>query len=398
MGFKKSLKEREVATPQQTLTQHLNMEGKTRQTDGDVSPTETNLHHASSNTSSHTHDRVVHEKPLVKEPKGGIMGALSKLGDIPEYGVRGGKLQGKALNWSIGFIASTGFLMFGYDQGVMSGLLTLDDFQRSIPLMAPFVTYNPLCFIGDPIDGVRDPEQCQGTANTQAAAVAIYQIGCFLGSLLVLFYGDAWGRRSSTFWGSWVMILGTVFQAVAMEPGSYALMIVGRVVGGIGNGIVTSTIPTWQSECAKPEQRGMLIMLSGAIIAGGISLSYWTVYGFYWLSGTVRWRFPIAFQSFFTLLVIAGLLFLPDSPRWLLMKGRTDEARDVIARLKGLPEDHPEVVAEVKSIDEALRVQNSGGGFKFRELLTNGPSQNLRRTLVAMTAQFFQQIGGINRE
>lgn len=102
------------------------------------------------------------------------------------------------------------------------------------------------------------------------------------------------------------------------------------------------------------------------------------------------------FQSFFTLLVIWGLLYLPDSPRWLAMKGRLHEMREVTSRLIGKPMDDEEVEAEISDIMAALEVQSRGGGFKFRELLTNGPSQNLRRTLLGMTAQFFQQICGIN--
>lgn len=89
-----------------------------------------------------------------------------------------------------------------------------------------------------------------------------------------------------------------------------------------------------------------------------------------------------------------GLLFLPDTPRWLLMHGRKAEAQDVTARLLGLPEDHKDVKEEMESIEAALRVQNSSGGFKFREMLTGGPSQNLRRTVLGVVAQFFQQITG----
>lgn len=66
------------------------------------------------------------------------------------------------------------------------------------------------------------------------------------------------------------MIIGTAFQAAA---NGYALFVVGRVVGGIGNGMCTSTIPTWQSECARPENRGVLISLSGALISGGVMVS-----------------------------------------------------------------------------------------------------------------------------
>lgn len=143
-----------------------------------------------------------------------------------------------------GTISAMAFLMFGYDQGVMSALLTLDSFQRSLPLMTPFTAGNTLC---------SEPGMCLGSPSIQAAAVAIYQIGCFIGSILVLFYGERWGRRSSTLYGSFWMIVGTAFQAAAAGGAntSYALFVVGRVIGGIGNGVVTSSVPTYQAECAK---------------------------------------------------------------------------------------------------------------------------------------------------
>lgn len=137
-------------------------------------------------------------------------------------------------------------------------------------------------------------------------------------------------------------------------------------------------------------------MLSGALISGGIMIAYWIDYGFYFLEGSVRWRFPVAFQSFFTIIVMIGLLYLPDSPRWLVMRGREDEARYVTSRLLNKPESDPDVQEEMNLIIEALEAQSKGGKFEMRELLTSGPSQNLRRTIIAITAQFFQQICGIN--
>ncbi|KAF4978253.1 hypothetical protein FZEAL_5359 [Fusarium zealandicum] len=212
----------------------------------------------------------------VNEPQNqsGFMSTFSRLGDLPEWKIRGKHLQGVALNWSIGFIASCGFLMFGYDQGVLSALLTLPDYQKNLVLMTPRDGNNPLCWLDYPTNEQPDPSQRTGDHNTQAAGVAVYQIGSF--NVL----------------GSPIMIIGTVMQAAAHEYGFFAT---GRIVGGVGNSMVTSTNPTWQSECARAHQRGFLIMLSGALISGGIMIAYWVDYGFYFLAGSIRWRFPVAF-------------------------------------------------------------------------------------------------------
>ncbi|KAL5383906.1 hypothetical protein DPSP01_005706 [Paraphaeosphaeria sporulosa] len=249
-------------------------------------------------SSPNTHNEFAH----------GIWGAFSKLGNLLEWGVPGkGPLRGSALKTFVSWLASMAFLMFGYGQGVMSGLLTLDDFQRHFPLMTPLSRANNLCWLDAPANTIRDESMCTGDPNTQAAAVALYQVGCFLGTVLILFYGEAWGRKSSTSWGSFIMIVGTIFQVVAGgvnggDAGAYAALVVGMIVGGVGNGVVTSNeaIPTWQSECAKLEKRGRVIITSGAIIVAGIMVSYWVGYGFYFLPAgnsysSVRWRFPVIF-------------------------------------------------------------------------------------------------------
>ncbi|USW57882.1 Putative major facilitator, sugar transporter, major facilitator superfamily [Septoria linicola] len=308
--------------------------------------------------------------------------------EIPEFA----KLSGPTLSHSMSLILGCAFLMFGYDQGVLSAIRTLDSFEGSIPLMTPRTTPNDLCWI----DGDRsqpDPAQCTGDPNTQAAGVAVYLIGCFLGAVVVLFYGEGWGRKSTTFWGSAIMIVGTVFQAATFGYGPF---VAGRVIGAIGNGMVTSTMPTWQSECARPERRGLVIILSGALIVSGVMVAYWTNYGVYFLEGSVRWRFPIAFQSFFTILVMMGLFVVPDSHCWLASRGRMAEAHDILARLRGRDLDDADVKLELQNIKKSLEVQNLGDGFKMGELLTNGPSQSLRRTLLGVAGQFFQQFTGIN--
>merc|ERR1711988_2048478 len=80
----------------------------------------------------------------------GWRGTISKMGNLPEWKFGKKKLQGKPLNISIAWAAACGFLMFGYDQGVLSALLTLNDFQKSLPLMTPRSRANDLCWLDAP--------------------------------------------------------------------------------------------------------------------------------------------------------------------------------------------------------------------------------------------------------
>ncbi|KAI9321300.1 general substrate transporter [Dichotomocladium elegans] len=301
---------------------------------------------------------------------------------LPELKVqRGKKLHGKALNRAIGFVAGAGF-MFGYDQGVMSSLLTLEDFERQFPTATPYLQSDDVC---------KEDGQCTGSPSLQSNMVSIYQLGCLLGAILILFYGDRLGRRSSTFWGTLIIIAGTIIQAAA---NSYGLLCFSRIFTGVGNGMVTSTIPTWQSECAKPKDRGYLIMNEGMLIGFGIMVSYWIDYGFYFATGSIRWRFPIAFQALFALVVLSGIFILPDSPRWLLKKNYVNEARDVIARLKGVDINDELVAEEVAILEHTLSLESQK--FSWREFWVHGKVQHFRRMLLGVIAQAMQQYCGIN--
>ena len=77
------------------------------------------------------------------------------------------------------------------------------------------------------------------------------------------------------------------------------------------------------------------------MITGGICFSYWLDFGFSFLDpNTIAWRFPIGFQIFFAVVILLFILELPESPRWLVLKGKEDEALTVLAALNNLPEDN----------------------------------------------------------
>lgn len=110
-----------------------------------------------------------------------------------------------------------------------------------------------------------------------------------------------------------MLTLGVIIQVTAY-PGHVPLaqFIVGRVITGIGNGMNTSTIPNYQAECSRTSNRGLLICIEGATIAFGTLIAYWTDFGSSYGPDNLTWRFPIAFQIVFGLLIIFRVFFLPE--------------------------------------------------------------------------------------
>ncbi len=205
--------------------------------------------------------------------------------------------------------------------------------------------------------------------------MAAYNVGCFLGSIACIWVGDILGRRKTIFAGTSIMIIGAVLQCSAFSLGHF---VAGRVITGFGNGFNTSTVPTWQSETSKSHRRGQLVMIEGALITGGICLSYWLDFGFSFLDPSeIAWRFPIAFQIVFALIIIAFILELPESPRWLILKGKEDEALTVLAALSDLPADDPYIYGEFSAIKDTVLEMAQG---KFRDLFANNENRHLHRT------------------
>ncbi|KAL5450511.1 hypothetical protein PMIN06_006539 [Paraphaeosphaeria minitans] len=281
--------------------------------------------------------------------------------------------SGRGLRVLVSIVCTTGFLLFGYDQGVMSGIIAAD----------PFNDYFP---------------ETKDDATWQGFVTAIYEIGCLLGAIIVLVGGDFLGRRRGMICGAATMILGVIIQVTATKGHkATAHFIIGRVVTGVGNGMNTSTIPTYQAECSSTKNRGLLICIQGGIIAFGTLIAYWVDFGCQYGPDDLTWRFPIAFQIVFGLVVLVVPFWLPESPRWLLTRDRADEATKVVAALRGLPTDHEETMLQISIIVDSIRASGHHGGITpFSALFTGGKTQHFRRMMLGASSQLFQQVGGCN--
>ena len=276
-------------------------------------------------------------------------------------------LEGGWLTAAITFSTGTGFLLFGYDQGVFGGIIGNDDFEKTFQSPSPMV-------IGQ--------------------ITATYDLGCFFGAILAMVFGDRYGRRKSIFVGCTILTIGAVLQTAAY---GVPQMIVGRFIAGLGNGINTTTIPVWQSETSQPKHRGLLVVLQLALNQLGNVTAQWLNFGMGYIPWKpVSWRFPLAFQIFYTLATIIMLPWLPDSPRWLIQKGRYEEARTIVARLLAKPTDDTEVKGLYENIVRNTEHELEVSKVSWRALLSNDRLQTTRRVILGAGTQFMQQWGGIN--
>ncbi|THW02768.1 hexose carrier protein, partial [Aureobasidium pullulans] len=224
--------------------------------------------------------------------------------------------------------------------------------------------------------------------------VSTYTLGCIAGAILILFIGDILGRRRSIAMACVLLTIGGILQAT-----SYTLphMIVGRILSGFGIGINTTTIPMWQSETCKPSLRGKLVAVELTMLVFGFVITNWMNFGFTYLPDhSVSWRFPLGFQSLLAMGTMALLPFLAESPRWLCLVNRPEEAKKSLARMLAKSLDDEAVAIYLKTIIDTIEREKSDGTVGWREVFSNKEQQTFRRICLGAGVNFMQQMGGVN--
>lgn len=226
------------------------------------------------------------------------------------------------------------------------------------------------------------------------ALVALYEIGCMFGALSTGRLGDMLGRKNTIRVGCTILIIGAILQTATQN---LAMTIVARIITGIGNGMNTATVPVYQSEISPPVGRGAHVCFECALIVVGVGIAYWLEFGLHFVAGEFAWRFPLAFQNVFGLVLIAGTFILPESPRWLVAHGKDEEAIDVLSRLWTEGDvNHPRCIAEYEEIKEGVELEKREMISSYKDLFSKGKFNNRKRVLLGMLSQIIQQLGGIN--
>lgn len=140
-----------------------------------------------------------------------------------------------------------------------------------------------------------------------------------------------------------------------------------------------------------------MVLLEGWFAIGGIVLATWLEFGLFYVSNnSVSWRFPIAFQALFALVVVLCIPFLPESPRWLARSGRMEEAAEVLSRLEDVSVDSEHVAQELEIIRQSLFLDETDESSVSSSPFALTKNCHLQRTLIAITVNILAQMTGVN--
>ncbi|EXJ61608.1 hypothetical protein A1O7_02036 [Cladophialophora yegresii CBS 114405] len=309
-----------------------------------------------------------------------------------------GKAGPQALvrNWRVfltACFACIGGLLYGYNQGVFSGVLTMNAFNRHMG------------------DYTRDQSK-------KGWLTSILELGAWTGTLYSGFLAEIISRKYAIIVNTCVFIIGVVVQCTAVSAGHSAIL-GGRFIVGMGVGSLSMIVPMYVAECSPPELRGLLIGMQQFAIEFGIMVSFWIDYGTNYIGGTgdtqseAAWLVPLALQLFPALILLVGMVWMPFTPRWLLHHGREEEARRTLATLRSLPIDSELIELEFLEIKAQSMFEKRSVAANFPHLAEQTATNTIklqfvaigslfktmpmfRRVIVATVTMFFQQWTGIN--
>jgi SP family arabinose:H+ symporter-like MFS transporter len=260
-------------------------------------------------------------------------------------------LRGRPYCFLVAFVAAVGGFLFGYDLTVMGGanVYLRDQFAMS-----------------DSVFGF-----------TTASAT----IGCVIGPMFAGWMCDRYGRRSTLLIACALLGAGSVLTAL---PRSLVVFNLFRIVGGIGVGLCSVASPMYTNELAPPRFRGGLgFMYQLAIVVGAVAAAAVTWRLAKSLPADVGWRWMFGSELLFVVLFAGLLTWIPESPRWLAERGRTEAAEAVLSRIEG----SEFAQAEIAMIRQSVAAESGS----FRELLEPGLRKAL---LVGLGLAFFNNYTG----
>ncbi|KAI0465497.1 high affinity glucose transporter [Komagataella kurtzmanii] len=266
--------------------------------------------------------------------------------------------------YAIAITATVSGLMFGFDISSVSSFVSQDHYRN---------------YFNRP------------DSLTQGGITASMAGGSFLGSLFSSDFQDIFGRRVALHMCSVLWIIGAILQCAAQNQG---MLIAGRLISGIGVGFGSASAPVYCSEVAPAKIRGMIGGLFQFSVTVGIMIMFYIGYGCHYIDGVASFRLAWGLQMVPGLILLVGVFFLPESPRWLANHNRWEDAVKVIANVvaKG-DRENADVRLQLDEVQEQLLIDKDASDFGYLDLFKK---DCIKRTFIGVSAQVWQQLCGIN--
>lgn len=224
------------------------------------------------------------------------------------------------------------------------------------------------------------------SSNQQGIYVACILLASSLSSLLSGHVADAISRKYGILTSAVLSLVGTATSASAPN---FAALIVARLITGIGLGQAVAVTTVYLIEIAPKNIRGVTTCMLQTYVVIGVTVGYFVCFGSQNLEGSMAWRIPFILQSGVSVTLAAGMMFLPFSPRWLCQKGRVDEARQVLSKMRRWAA----VESEMEEIQAGISTHEHGESTKWVEMFHR---RYIGRTLLGIFIMSFQQLTGVS--
>ncbi|KAK6851125.1 hypothetical protein PG990_007985 [Apiospora arundinis] len=270
----------------------------------------------------------------------------------------------------VGVFASVGSILYGYDLGVIAGVVGSQVYKDR---------FSPGMPDGDPV--------------RNGAVVSLFTGGAFFGAFFAGPSGDWFGRRWTIFIGSIIFILGGGLQTGAQ---SYEYLYAGRAMAGLGVGFLTMIIPVYQGEICHPSIRGRVTGLQQFMLGIGALVATWLTWGTNVnLHDERQWRIPLGIQIIPAVILAALIFIFPESPRWLIDHKQPELGLHTLARLHANGNINDAwVQAEYAQIQETINFEHEHEAKSYLELFTNKSA--FRRLFLAVALQASVQMTGVS--
>ncbi len=273
-------------------------------------------------------------------------------------------------------LVAFGSFIFGWDTGTISGFVNDQDFIRRFGKINPSTNAYELSDL------------------RTGLIVSIFNIGCAFGGLFLSKTGDYWGRKKGLFITMIVYIVGIVIQM--SSAWSWIQYFVGRIVAGLAVGSISVLCPMFISETAPKAIRGALVSSYQLMVTAGIFIGYCVDYGVYHnFTDSRQWRIPLGLGFLWALLMITGMAFMPESPRYLVSIGYPEHAKVSISKINGTPTRSDFTIKECRAIENSVQMEKEIGSASWKEMITGKP-KIFYRLWIGIILQSLQQLTGCN--